>query len=304
MSFATFNNKGDNINDAQPTSSSSFNLAPDLETGSNSYRSSLNETSSKLDEFTSAIYGINRLTSVLGTDRDTPDIRTQGETLMKKSSKLYTELMALLGKLEGQKNIKDNDNFLRFNVERLSEQTNLMHKNYQIILRGYNDKINSPLVQEKFEKMLISTQNMNSNNNDKTPLINNDGGLNKNEYGSEGSSKQQNQTQLQITHPELSENSLQFHNELIQKRGQAINTISQGVQDINKIFKDLDTIVNQQGEQIDSIENSIMHYANNNQLASHELVKADNYQKKKGKWTCILLFALVIFLLIFLALIS
>ena len=56
-------------------------------------------------------------------------------------------------------------------------------------------------------------------------------------------------------------------------------------------------------EQIDSIENNMMNYATNNQLASHELVKADNYQKKKGKWTCILLVALVIFLVIFLALI-
>lgn len=96
----------------------------------------------------------------------------------------------------------------------------------------------------------------------------------------------------------------QLHADLVQQREAAISNISQGVQDINLIFRDLDHLVNQQGTQIDTIENNIHNYATNNQMANQELIRADNYQRQKGKWSCIILIILVIVILILLALLS
>lgn len=96
----------------------------------------------------------------------------------------------------------------------------------------------------------------------------------------------------------------QIHAELVQQRETAITNISQGVQDINAIFRDLDHLVTQQGAQIDTIENNIDNYASNNQLATRELMKAEEYQRRKGKWCFIILVVLIIVILLLVALMS
>lgn len=96
----------------------------------------------------------------------------------------------------------------------------------------------------------------------------------------------------------------QIHAELVQQRESAITNISQGVQDINAIFRDLDHLVTQQGAQIDTIENNIDNYASNNQLATRELMKAEEYQRRKGKWCFIILVVLIIVILLLVALMS
>lgn len=96
----------------------------------------------------------------------------------------------------------------------------------------------------------------------------------------------------------------QLHADLVQQRESAITDISQGVQDINAIFRDLDHLVTQQGTQIDSIENNIDNYASNNQLANRELVKAEEYQRKKGKWCLIIFVILIIVIFLLIALMS
>lgn len=92
----------------------------------------------------------------------------------------------------------------------------------------------------------------------------------------------------------VSQNEVDFHNSLLQEREQEISTIQQGVHEINAIFKDLGTLVVEQGAQVDTIEENVGTLAQNTQNASTELTKADNYQKSRRKWSCILLFILVI----------
>lgn len=108
-----------------------------------------------------------------------------------------------------------------------------------------------------------------------------------------------NQIQLQPT-----SNEILYHEDLINERGQTISNIQQGVQDINQIFKTLDKIVIQQGEQINSIEDNIGSYAVDTHLAMGELNRANEYQKKKSKWCfLILLILIVIFTILLIAII-
>lgn len=280
----------------------------DVEVGNqNGVSSTLNHISLTMGQVTTYITNINRALEQLGTEYDTPEVRTSTCTCINNCQKLFDDLMNDLNHLDGlvmdatDKTSKDIIK-AKFSKDILRSQISNVYNNYQPLVRSYNDRINSAIVKGNYEKQLLGRnkkaqqkQHDLLSSSDKTPLLSDN-------------SEAQIQTQIQIQDPiqqqEIAESTLQYHTDLIQQRDEAITSISQGVQDINKIFKDLDELVNQQGGQIDSIENNMINYANNNQLASHELVKANNYQRKKGKWTCILLVILVIFLVICLALIS
>lgn len=302
MSFATFkkNNTADkNI---------------DLETGEqDGLSATLKQISSMLAEFTRLVSQISKQEVILGTKRDNPFLRDKVDDMMTNCQSTHSKLLENLDYLDDIiSNPINNDNSsvnnkelmtIKFSKDLLRQQVQDVYKNYLLIVRSYNEKINSALVQEQYDKTLkmqdVKKTSVTNDINDKTPLLGNS------EYQTYQQNPEQDQQQLQIQKPiKISESSLQYHSDLIQQRDNAITSIAQGVQDVNKIFKDLDQMVNQQGEQIDSIENNMISYATNNQLASHELIKADNYQKSKRKWTCILLFALIIILLIFLAVIS
>ncbi|KAG5356521.1 Syntaxin-12 [Yarrowia sp. C11] len=87
---------------------------------------------------------------------------------------------------------------------------------------------------------------------------------------------------------------------LISEREEDIRGIEQGINDINGIYRDLGALIAHQGEQMDSVENNISTVADQTSAAAGELVKANDYQKKRR--TCslivlaIMIFALVIIL--------
>lgn len=278
----------------------------DLEEGTqNGVTATLSHISSTLTQIGGHISAISKYENQLGTQRDTLEARGLINSQMAACQDMYNDLNRDLEHLDdviAESTVEGDQEAKEMSAAKLSrnllkKQINDVYMNYQVILRSYKEKLNSATVKEKFEKRMDEEKKRAQQTaTDQTPLL--PDAIQQN-YTEEIHTQQQIQKQN-----EVSAATVQYHNDLIQQRDKAITSISQGVQDINKIFKDLDHMVNQQGEQVDSIENNMMNYATNHQLASHELVKADNYQRKKGKWTCIILVALVIFLLIFLALLS
>ncbi|ODQ45733.1 hypothetical protein PICMEDRAFT_59370 [Pichia membranifaciens NRRL Y-2026] len=318
MSFATYRKNGD---------SAGKKRAEDLEEGEqDSVSATLKQISATLAEFISLVSSISKQEAFLGTQRDTPALRQGVNGSIANCQRVHKRLLENIDYLErtvlksadGEDGSRGSKELMtvKFSKDLLRQQVQDVYKNYQVVVRSYNEKLHSALVQEQYEKTLERIREESNAATYKTALltpsgegVHGDGYSSVSEEAATGAHAQtqtqtQTQKQTQKQASELSEASLQYHSDLIHQRDNAITSISQGVQDINKIFKDLDHLVSQQGEQVDSIENNMTNYATNNQLASHELVKADNYQKKKRKWTCVLLAALVIVLLIVLALIS
>lgn len=92
---------------------------------------------------------------------------------------------------------------------------------------------------------------------------------------------------------------LTIHNDLIEDREQEISEIQRGMLEINSIFKDLGVLVAEQGANLDTVEENISDMARNTNEASNQLTKAENYQKSRGKWSCIaLLFLLFITIIV------
>lgn len=104
--------------------------------------------------------------------------------------------------------------------------------------------------------------------------------------------------QIQIQEDLIQETELHYHTLLTEERNREISQVAEGIREVNSIFKDLGELVNQQGEQLDTVEDNILQMHGNTQQASRELTKAHEYQKKRGKWSCIILVALCIFVLV------
>lgn len=252
--------------------------------------SSLIQASSDLTTFISKELKLENLQKRVGTKRDSIQLRNSITQLIKESDGLYTKINKELDILTS-KNLKSKDPKVVLAAKKLRQESQQSFKGYQIAVSNYNEK-------QQLSPEVTSTSGKQSNG-DKQGLMSDAG--DEHEYQSnDNNQKQQLQKQIQG----LSESQVAYHADIAQEREEAIANISKGVQDINKIFHDLNEVTDQQGEQIDTVEDSISGYARNNQLAHHELVKADEYQRKKRKWSCVLLLALVIILLIVLAIIS
>lgn len=114
--------------------------------------------------------------------------------------------------------------------------------------------------------------------------------------------QQQQQTQV-LEH--LDQTTLDIHSTVVADRDAEILEIQRGTHEINSIFQDLGVLVAEQGQQLDNVEDNIADLARNTENAGRQLVKAENHQKSRGKWTCIaLLLLLVITILVALSVIS
>lgn len=85
---------------------------------------------------------------------------------------------------------------------------------------------------------------------------------------SSGSGQQQVQVPLVQQQMALAEQSeVDFQEELIQEREQEIRGIEQGITELNEIFRDLGTMVTEQGVMIDNIEQNVSNAATSTKAA-------------------------------------
>ncbi|KAK5963661.1 SNAP receptor PEP12 PWA37_003986 [Arxiozyma heterogenica] len=88
-----------------------------------------------------------------------------------------------------------------------------------------------------------------------------------------------------------------YQQNLIRERDAEIQNIEQGINELHEIFRDLGTVIQQQGVLVDNIEANIYSAVDNTQKGSKELHKAMLSQKKQSKFCLYLLVSLSLFLL-------
>uniref|UniRef100_A0A1B0F074 t-SNARE coiled-coil homology domain-containing protein n=1 Tax=Lutzomyia longipalpis TaxID=7200 RepID=A0A1B0F074_LUTLO len=87
---------------------------------------------------------------------------------------------------------------------------------------------------------------------------------------------------------------LQFEQEILVERETRVREIESAVLDVNQIMRDLNVLVSQQGEVVDTIEGSIENTRGNVEEGTSELMKAAESQAKYRKKVLILLIIAVI----------
>lgn len=97
---------------------------------------------------------------------------------------------------------------------------------------------------------------------------------------------------------------MEENSKFLRKREQEISSIVQSIQDLNTIFKDLASMVSEQGEIVDRIDYNIENASIKVEHGLEELKKASKYQKSNRKMKCILVLGISLIILIFLLIIT
>lgn len=236
-------------------------------------------TSTQIQTFGSLISQFNSQRRLVGSKRDSANLREKLDLLQTKIAGLDAAIAGLTVNIN-----KAIDQSLEITErqtmqkERISQDYASLHKSFKEALDQYNSR-----------KVAIPLKSLDTED---TPLL-------------QKQPEQQTQEQQQLTQEQIDQTELQYHLLLTEERNREIDRVAASVQEVNSVFKDLSTLVNQQGEQLDTIEENVQELHGNTQQASRELHKAHEYQKRKGKWSCILLIVLlVIVLVIVLAVVS
>lgn len=109
--------------------------------------------------------------------------------------------------------------------------------------------------------------------------------------------------QIQTSGP--SRETLQYENELLQDRERRMKRIEVDVIDINQIMNEISSLITEQGESIDSIQNNIENVSHQVQEGTSELRKAESYQNKyRKKVLIILIICLIVALIVTLSIIK
>ncbi|SCU85664.1 LAME_0D02256g1_1 [Lachancea meyersii CBS 8951] len=108
---------------------------------------------------------------------------------------------------------------------------------------------------------------------------------------------QHQQQRVVIEREAINNEEFTYQQNLIQQREQEISHIESGISELNQIFHDLGSIVQQQGHLVDNIESNIYSVANSAQSGARELTKAMHYQSGSNR-RCLIMLAVVVFFLV------
>ncbi|KAF8509849.1 t-SNARE [Hysterangium stoloniferum] len=102
------------------------------------------------------------------------------------------------------------------------------------------------------------------------------------------------QRQAQVFQQQLSPAELSHQESLIQEREQEIREIEAGIHELSEIFRDIGTLVTEQGVMADNIETNIRSVNDHTAAAARELTVAGEHQRKAGRRAACLMIVLVI----------
>lgn len=114
----------------------------------------------------------------------------------------------------------------------------------------------------------------------------------------EEAQQQQLLEQQHLEDTNANQDEVDFHTIILRERSQQVTRIHSAVQEVNAIFHQLGSLVNQQGDQVDEVDANIGQLANNMQKANDQLNRADQHQRKRNRCGLIALVVMVVAVLI------
>ncbi|KAM9912701.1 hypothetical protein OXX69_002321 [Metschnikowia pulcherrima] len=279
MSFANYDLEAQtDLPRKQVLSSSSQNTETDLD-------SIIRKTSHQIQTYGSLVASFNNEKKLLGSRRDDVQLRrklaSSQQNIVSLGSairKLIADITVVMSDSSSESEVKASSR-QHMMKDRLSSDFRDLESNFDKAVQYYTEKTaRAPLQPQK---------NTNTGNHtESSPLL------------SQNEIERQAQLQIQEDQDTIEQTELQYHMLLTEERNRQIEQVADGIREVNSIFKDLGELVNQQGEQLDTVEENVLQMSGNAHEASRELNKAHEYQKRKSKWSCILLVALCVFVLV------
>ncbi|GJJ72809.1 hypothetical protein EMPS_05167 [Entomortierella parvispora] len=222
------------------------------------------QISQQVFKINSNVSSIQRLVALLGTHKDTEELRTKLHDI--------TEETRLQVKDTSQ-DVKDLARFDNTTGKKIEYQK--LSKDFQRVLVEF----------QKVQRVSAETQRNFVDQARKSNV--------RNDYEDEDASASGEQPLVQDSQRRMQlmvvDNELEYNESMIVQREEEIREIEHGITELNEIFRDLGTMVNEQGSMLDSIENNVTSISMSTNAASEELTTAAIHQRNARKKSCYLL---------------
>eukprot|EP00842_Homolaphlyctis_polyrhiza_P006768 jgi/Hompol1/7092/HPOL_000738-RA len=237
------------------------------------FRALWDAVSNLIFQVSSNVSTIQRLVSLLGGARDTPEMRQQLHDVTERTRKMIKTTSVDLKRLMAFQATDDNRQ-IRIIQKKLS-------KDFEEVLKRFQDV--SKIAAEKSREYVSKARALqiaDDEGNENEPLL--------------GRSDQL--SQLQVLDAEV-----EFNEALIAEREQDIIGIEKSMQEINEIFRDLGTLVSEQQYLLNNIESNVNSAVVNVEGAHSELRTASTTQQRSRSIMCWIFIILLIITLIVVA---
>ncbi|KNZ59154.1 hypothetical protein VP01_1793g4 [Puccinia sorghi] len=258
-----------------------------------------NKVSTHIFRMNSNVSGLQKLIDLLGSSRDTSDIRRKLHDLTESTREFIKNSSSDAKKLASWQ-VSDSSKIEQQKVSR----------DYASSIQAFQRVSRLSVERQKQFVDRVKSSNVVSSSSNHGRLASQDLEPESHEL-SETRPQLQQQLQIQQQLQESSQGQadeqevipnyeLDYQEALIEERENEIREIEVGITELNQIFRDLGTIVQEQGGNIDNIESNVHRINNDMSGAVTELHQAHEYQKKSGKkMLCLLIiFAIVLSLIL------
>ncbi|KAI8853361.1 t-SNARE [Chytridium lagenaria] len=232
------------------------------------------------------VASVQKLVTQLGSAKDTPEMRQRLHVLTEDTRDMIKQTSADLKRLMAP-TIQVNE----FDARQRKIAHQKLQKDFEDVLKRFQSV--SKLAAEKSREFVDRVKGQGSHRMS----------FDDEADGSETAPLMGTSSQLQQLR--AIDNEIDYNEALIHEREEDLRNIEKSIIEVNEIFRDLGTIVNEQQYMLDSIESNVGEVAINMENAHGELRTAARYQKLSGnKICCLFVIVAVIAVVIILVVIS
>ncbi|CAK4033071.1 t-SNARE [Lecanosticta acicola] len=232
------------------------------------------QLSDKLFSLTSNISKLSSQVATLGTRRETERVRERVQDLLQETGDGFKEVGEGLKKVQ---NWHDMGPSQKYTAGKLGQEFRASLTEFQSLQRQALEKQRASA---SAARTAIDQEGVNS------PGV--------------GGQQQQFQQQEQLRLADQSD--VDFQENLIIERESEIQNIEQSVSELNELFRDVATMVHDQGQQLDTIDANVMQTRDDTRNADSQLRTASRHQKSaRGKACCLLIILAIVLALIIVA---
>mmetsp|Transcript_45001 Transcript_45001/g.141667 ORF Transcript_45001/g.141667 Transcript_45001/m.141667 type:complete len:317 (-) Transcript_45001:43-993(-) len=239
----------------------------------NEFTSQANLARGNIQQLLSNINSVQRLSSAIGTGKDTHDLREKLHKVIEETKLLSQDTKGIIKDLTQIANGSYQGS--GSGSQRHKIESRKLSDDFQKALQRFQEVVRTTLQKER-ESVARAKQAREADEEDEER---------------EGLLERQTERSLQFMQDDQ---ELQFTEALIFERQQGIKDIEKNVNDVNEIFRDLAILVSDQGHMLDDIESGIVNTAAHAESASEELKKAQANQKRARRTLFCLITVLVL----------
>ncbi|SAM08186.1 hypothetical protein [Absidia glauca] len=229
------------------------------------YRALVQKVSQQVFRINGNITSLERLVNFLGGPRDTADVRTKLHDVTEDTRNLIKDAT------------NDIKGLTRANPSRQRKlEQQKLSKDFQKVLGDF----------QKIQRVSVSKQREYLDKaKATTAMLQSQAAEEEDEGGLDDDTTYIDDTQRRIQLQTL-DNEIEYNEGLITEREDEIMGIEQGITELNEIFRDLGTLVNEQDSGIQSIYGNVLNVSQNTRQAADELTTANRHQKNARKNMC------------------